>query len=318
MKKFTNEFVKEFCLKLKIDVLDEYVECNKKLNLKCLVCDFIWKSSDFSHIKYRNQGCPKCYEVKIGHKRKNLIEDVKTFCLKFGIKCNSDKYINTKEHLDLTCLVCNNNWFTSFGAIKSGHSCPCCAHKLAKEKQREPIENVRNICLKSDINLISKEYINNREKLKYKCLKCQHEWEGNFDNIKNKHYGCPVCNQPGISQQKLFETLKTIYPLDIILFNYTKLDWFKNQRNLEIDILIKDKKIAIEYDGILHFKPFKIYGGEAGLKNQKIRDKLKNKLIESHIKLGGLDIKYFIRIPYWEPISKENIKRILEENKIPI
>ena len=44
------------------------------------------------------------------------------------------------------------------------------------------------------------------------------------------------------------------------------------------DFCIPSKNLLIEYDGIQHFKPIPIFGGEDSFKIIKIRDKAKNKL----------------------------------------
>jgi DNA-binding transcriptional regulator WhiA len=46
----------------------------------------------------------------------------------------------------------------------------------------------------------------------------------------------------------------------------------------------------------------------------KILDELKNKIIKEHEE----DIRYFIRIPYTEALTEENITKILKENGISV
>ena len=83
---------------------------------------------------------------------------------------------------------------------------------------------------------------------------------------------------------------------------------------MELDIYIPDLKLAIEYDGIQHFKPIEFWGGKEAFEKQQQRDQLKNKLISEHPE----DVKIFIRIPYTESIIKENIQRILFDSGVVI
>lgn len=41
-------------------------------------------------------------------------------------------------------------------------------------------------------------------------------------------------------------------------------------------------KVLIEFDGIQHFKPVSLYGGERGLLTVKKRDRAKNKIAKIH------------------------------------
>jgi hypothetical protein len=126
--------------------------------------------------------------------------------------------------------------------------------------------------------------------------------------------GCPICHKPGISQKKLKNILHTIFPAQLINYDYYGFDWLRNpktNRKLELDIYIPHLKLAIEYDGLHHFEQ-RI--GWSSFRDTKYRDKIKNKLLAQHFD----DIKYFIRIPYWEPLTEENIKKILIKNNIII
>ena len=60
-------------------------------------------------------------------------------------------------------------------------------------------------------------------------------------------------------------------------------------------------KLLIEFDGIQHFEPVEIFGGEEGFKETKIRDNIKNEFCKNEEIL-------LLRIPYWEI---DNINKIL-------
>lgn len=67
----------------------------------------------------------------------------------------------------------------------------------------------------------------------------------------------------------------------------------KNQRCLPFDFYIEvdDINILIEYQGVQHYKPINLFGGEEGLKQRKINDSIKQNFTEDN------DIPFII-IPY--------------------
>lgn len=78
----------------------------------------------------------------------------------------------------------------------------------------------------------------------------------------------------------------------------------KYKQNLRFDFYLPNNNIAIEYDGIFHYKAFDNRGGEKALRESKKRDNIKNTYCKKHnIKL--------IRIPYWH---FKNIDEILSQD----
>lgn len=96
------------------------------------------------------------------------------------------------------------------------------------------------------------------------------------------------------SEQKLYAMVKAIYEDSIYQY---KADWLGLQ---SIDIFIPCLKIAIEYQGIQHYEPVSIFGGEQGLVETQRRDEIKReKCIENNVKL--LEWKYDL------PVTMENV-----------
>ncbi|MFA5024660.1 MAG: hypothetical protein WC523_06965 [Patescibacteria group bacterium] len=110
---------------------------------------------------------------------------------------------------------------------------------------------------------------------------------------------------------------KDIYNTSI---NYSPEFLYNKDTNCrqQIDIAILDKNknivLAIEYDGQQHFEPIGFGEKDATkieekFKNQKLLDVRKNEI------LAKLNIP-FIRIPYTEKLTKENVTYILKQNNI--
>ena len=101
-----------------------------------------------------------------------------------------------------------------------------------------------------------------------------------------------------ISEFNLFLTVKKIYSDSIYQY---RASWLKQQ---SIDVYIPSLKIGIEYQGIQHYEAVDIFGGEAGLKTTKERDKRKSELCENNGVIL-LDWKYNLEI------NERNVKSFI-------
>ena len=71
--------------------------------------------------------------------------------------------------------------------------------------------------------------------------------------------------------------------------------------NLELDIYIKNIDLAIEYQGVQHYKPLKHWGGEEGFLKRRVNDIRKKRLCEIH----GTSLIYF---SYLDEITEGFVK----------
>jgi hypothetical protein len=153
--------------------------------------------------------------------------------------------------------------------------------------------------------------------MRVRCLICDTIWQPTPNNIKRGTW-CPSCSFT-TSQKKLLGIIKNIFKSSEVYSNYKEFGWLYFERNQEIDIFVKDKRVAIEYDGEQHFFPVN-FGGISDDEAKKqfelvlIRDANKNNLVLKNRQ----DIEYFIRIPYYEILSDENIRDILISNGVEI
>lgn len=109
---------------------------------------------------------------------------------------------------------------------------------------------------------------------------------------------CPDCQvgKVSIGEFKIHNFLKA----KDIKFESQKV--FDNCRNpltsypLRFDFYLPNENIAIEYDGVQHFKPVEHWGGQGELKDTKFRDEIKNKYcIDNNINL--------VRISYLDNVE---------------
>lgn len=166
-----------------------------------------------------------------------------------------------KQKITLECAHCNKSfrklknlhtWCTTHTNQKEFFCCPRCANLHAIRSQTVTCKQ----CSKSFIKRLSeiKSYPNHF---------CSHSCSATFSNktrLKTRRSKCEIA---------LFEMLVKEFPnLDILPNDKTMLEGY------EVDIAIPQLKLAIEWNGIVHFKP--IYGQE---KLNKIQNRDQEKLL---------------------------------------
>lgn len=198
-----------------------------------------------------------------------------------------------------------HEWKTSVNSRCSGNNgkgtnCPYCAGnkldiknsimnrspELANEWNYE-----KNILKPSELSCGSGIYV---------WWKCSdgHEWK--TSPLNRKKSGCPTCKiSSGERAIKQFLELNSFH----YEFQY-RLDDCKRERVLPFDFAIFNKGalfMLIEFDGIQHFKPIEVFGGEKAFQYTKNNDKIKNKYCKDN-SIRLLRIKY-----------NDNIEKVLSE-----
>jgi len=282
----------------------EYINAKEHLICECLIDHHIW-SVNWSNLS-QGRGCPKCAK-----REKMSIEDAKSKLkiINPNIEIISKTYVNAHKKLKCRCLIDGNVWSVTWGDLSQGAGCKICGTKSMKEIQSLSIDEIkeRNKTINSNVEIVSDTYVNNREKLKCKCLICNKFFNKNWAKLSQGH-GCPKCKlsiaEKQIDQQLIDDN-----------YHYTSQYRIKDCRNknpLPFDFAIfedKEKtilKCLIEYDGIQHYREVsftnnKIKSMENFLKTQK-HDGIKNNYCANN-KIP------LLRIPYWE---KDNIKDIID------
>ena len=109
-----------------------------------------------------------------------------------GGKCLSNKYINNCTKLQWQCKE-GHVWNSTPSSIKNGSWCTICSIKHVADKQKLTIEEMQEIAESREGKCLSKEYINTRTKLQWKC-KEGHIWLALSCNIKKGSW-CPICSR---------------------------------------------------------------------------------------------------------------------------
>src|SRR3990167_7454015 len=155
-KKHSVEYVREFCLRKNIILMQDYYSGNKiRLKLKCAVDGYEWNAR-FDSLAGMNSGCPKC--------AKNIA---------------LTKKVLTK------CLMCGYNSTITLKAILKGSICKICS------KTSYIHEYIEKQFLHKNIILLSK-YIDALTYNKVKCSICGYEWDTKWNYVQ-QGCGCHKC-----------------------------------------------------------------------------------------------------------------------------
>lgn len=278
--------------------LSEYVNNHTKVKLICPKHG-LFEVRPNDHFS-KNVGCNKCNNAGI-IKSKNYGEKlIQKFNEKHNFKYDysSVDFKGTDKKITIICKI--HGTFNQYPRHHlNGCGCPKCGN-VYKLTTDDFLSNAKKIHGdKYDYSLV--KYINNRTKIKIICPD-----HGIFNPTPNDHIskssGCPVCNE-----SKGEKTIREFLIKNS--FNFTPQKKFKECINpttnyrLPFDFYLSDFNTCIEYDGILHFKSIKNFGGIENLKKIQKKDKIKdNYCKKNRIKL--------IRITY-----KENLEQKLMELK---
>jgi len=199
----------------------KYINTYTKLTWQCEE-SHMWKAMPMT-IK-QGSWCPTCSfknrEFPPFSNRYTL-NDVIILAQEKGGKCLSTKYKSIVNKLKWQCKE-GHVWETNLHCIKKGHWCPICARV-----KKLSLEEMQKLAKKRGGRCLSKEYINNRIKLKWECKK-RHIWEAQPFSVKDGKW-CAICmgnTKLTIEQMKELaverggECLSTIYK-----DNKTNLIW---------------------------------------------------------------------------------------------
>lgn len=240
------------------------------------------------------KGCPVCKKI---NKSKTNISKIKFETIvsyfnkhNFDVLTKEKDYNGTKELLKVKCRECGMIEEVSYGAFKKRvNKCQNCInikrYNIVKEK-----------CNKLNYILLDKEIHGTKSPINMICNN-GHKISPTYDSFIWKDCKCEICKTISRGEDKIEEFLNG---LNIFHNKHYRGFDLLYKKHLEFDFYIPQLNMAIEFDGIQHFKPVKHYGGFERFMDLKIKDGLKNEFCYfNKIKL--------IRIPYWKLNDIEKI-----------
>ena len=134
-------------------------------------------------------------------------------------------YFDSREKIELECLICGQKWKTMPGHALQGKGCPECARNRITKTHEQFVEELNKI--NQNIICLDK-YINMKTKIKFKCLTCKHIWQTTPSHVL-RGQGCPECalGKTRKTNDEFVNELKLINPkikvLEKYINNHTKL-----------------------------------------------------------------------------------------------
>ena len=183
-KKLTVEFIRSEFEKEGYDLLtSEYVDNRQKLNYVC-PNDHKYNISWSSWRQGRR--CYYCGISKVASERRENIEFIRAEFEREGYKLLTDRYENSSQKLEYICPRSHKHSISWSAWKNGGQRCSPCYGNV-----RLTIEYVGEQFEKEGYELLSRKYVNNKQKLKYRCSK-GHEHSICFNNWQNG-YRCYYC-----------------------------------------------------------------------------------------------------------------------------
>ena len=287
------------------NVFPPYVNNKTKIKFEHVTCGNIFemRPNNFTN----GQRCPKCGRSSSQNTRRKTTEEFKkevVSCYGVGEYEVIGDYVDSETKVKVKHNKCGLVYDTRPADFTRGHGCPDCAYNIRSTKigvsQRTPLSEVK----KSIKNILGDEYVvltkyedykGNRQHIRIKHLVCGTEYTPRYSDIQSKHNGCPYCNQSKGEKltRKYLDNHSINYDYGYVLPNRLHLDFYLYEFN-----------IAIEYDGIQHYKPIEYFGGDSRYKEQVKRDTIKNQ----YCKDNNITL---IRIPY-TIVTEEGLDFILK------
>lgn len=286
----------------------DYINANEPVKIICPIHGEFWQKPS-NHVNQKN-ACPRCAHQSYKSTKEEFIDKAKKI---HGDKYSYDnvEYISNKIKVKITCPE-HGDFETKPNNFLSGHGCPKCAIKL--KPQCAPWSNEKFIEKSKSVHGDKYTY----EKTHYKnygtnvIVTCKKHGDFITDpsNFLQGH-GCPNC-ATSIMEEKLKHFLDDN---QIEYVQQKTFKWLKFNGCLRLDFYLPKYLIAIECQGLQHFKPVKQFGGEKTFEEIVNRDSAKKKLCEEN----GIKILYYSdvkdKLPDFVFKDKEKlIEKIYEEN----
>ena len=285
---FKNRLVELYGDRFKFDKV-EYNGAYEKIILTCPI------HGDFAIRACRaargDASCKKCSAIEKSIKSrtsfKEIIERIKKLHPQYCID-EKQSYKNTHTKIKIKCPI-HGEFEMTPNSIFNGQGCPKCGREKTKLKRCNGIEWLKSECKKvhgDEYDLSKFNYVNSKTKGIVICKK-HGEFKITPEKLIHRKQGCPFCKRSHL-ENDISLMLKSN---NMEFIPQYRVKWLGLQ---SLDFYIPSLNIAIECQGIQHFKPTRFGGiledtAVNHLKYVKYLDEKKKKLCEKN----GVKLLYF-------------------------
>ncbi|MAX51579.1 MAG: hypothetical protein CMH22_06325 [Methylophaga sp.] len=304
----------------------DYKKAKKKVEIICKEHGSFWQTPD-SH--KGGNGCPKCGDKRSANAKLKSTEQF----IQEAKEVNGDIYdyskVNYTGQNGKVTLICPTHGEFKKEAYRhlQGEGCQKCSREKGSRTTEEFIE--KSVELYGNLDSYDKvDYINSIKKVLIKCNKHNTYHETSPGNYLAGHR-CPTC---GLENSTNFQSKAELEIKNFISqYEKTKGSVKSLVKGSELDIVIKSKKLAVEYDGLYwhsdKFKPKKYHLDKTekclDLGYQLIHifsDEWHNKkdIVKSRLKniIGYNDNRIYARKCEIKEVDSKDSMKFLEENHI--
>lgn len=286
-KKTNEECIRDF-RKIYGDFYDysQFVNINAHTN-SIMICPIHGKFTRTPNDHMNGRGCPICGEEKRRLSKMNKLFDViKRANIVHNNKYNYSKSIYKGEKINM-CIICpiHGEFWQRPDHHLQGSGCQKCAleklSKLFSETTDSFIE--KSNIVHGDTYSYNNTDLNKRDEKGRVAITCK--FHGDFLQTPSHHLqgqGCPICNSSHLEQN-----IRNLLLNNGI--NFTQQKKFEWLGLKSFDFYLPQHNIAIECQGIQHFRPITFFGGEQKYYKTSIYDKQKYNLC----KKNGVKLFYF-------------------------
>ena len=241
------------------DIADELADQNLRFTLKVgsskkvkWVCSknpkHMWIDTPYSRIKF-NRNCPICDP---NNRIIQGVNDFATVCpdkVKYMVNKSLATKIGKFSDVNVEWQCDKGHRWKTLPMNLENHWCPvCCNKKVIVGFNDLATTNPDIVKELVDKSIATKVTRGSGKKVEWQCDK-GHKWYAKiYSRTGNNSTGCPVCSLAGMSnkERELVDIVKSLVGDTKVLTNVT--DILPNK--LELDIVVPDKKIAIEFNGV--------------------------------------------------------------------
>ena len=310
-RKTTNEFINE-AKKVHGEKYDyskvEYIDRKTKVCIICPEHGEFWQAPS-NHL--HGQSCPECARDKMREiKLKTIDEFVRKSKEIHGDKYDYSKseYIGCFDKMRIICPEHGEFWQDPHTHLK-GSGCPKCG-KIKQDKnksisQDEWIKRANEIHNnKYDYSKVV--YTGCYDKVCIMCPKHGEFWQEANSHLRGR--GCPKC-RTSFLEATVVRFLRT-HNIDYVYQYFPKFlnDGIGHQ---SLDFYLPEYNVAIECQGLQHYRPVKAFGGEEQFKKQIELDNKKKKLCEDN----GVRLLYYSTKEDIDKKTFSSLKKLLYEIK---
>lgn len=283
--------------------LDEYINSRTKIRVRHNTCGRVYYKDPKYFLK--GQRCKACVSKDVGKKQRKRPEDfVNEVHTLFGKEFEViSKYVNTSNKIEVK-HKCGNTYSVRPDALLRGSGCPKCVHNMYSKTYMKTTEEYSKevVNTTSGEYELSSEYRGVKDRVKIKHTECGTTYDTTPHQF-NRGRRCPKCNMSKgeVAVKQALEELNVVYEPQ---------KTFKELGTLSYDFYLPDYKLLVEYQGVQHYKPIELFGGDNQFQVQKRNDKRKKDFAEE----GSYTL---LEIPYTVS-NYEDILKCVKEKLISV